>query len=197
MREAVFQRPANADDKDGGIFLQDHGLAAFARKVGIHGEQFFGMKECEFLGQVGIARLAQIGKHFLREFFGADQNLPDLAHDGFEEFQIALLGGDDALPVPLVDIGGVVMVEEVVFAHGAHVGANAFAGAAFELLQGHPFPFGGGLHDLGVDGMFVAVVGNVELDGSAGAVAIEHVVDAAFRVDDERDFDHHQAEFLT
>ena len=40
---AIFQRPADADDEDGGIFLQDHGLAALARKVGIHCQQFFGV----------------------------------------------------------------------------------------------------------------------------------------------------------
>jgi hypothetical protein len=57
VRESVFERPADANDKDGGILLQDDGLTAFARKIGIHGEQFFGVKESEFLGQVGVARL--------------------------------------------------------------------------------------------------------------------------------------------
>ena len=88
------------------------------------------------------------------------------------------------------------MIEEVIFAHGAHVGADAFTGAAFELLEGHPLPFGGSLHDLGVDRMLVAVVRDVELDGSARTVAIEHVVNAALRVDDEGDLDHQQVEFL-
>jgi len=89
------------------------------------------------------------------------------------------------------------VVEEIVFAHGAHVGADAFAGAAVELFEGHPLPLGRGLYDLGVDGMFVAIVRNMELNGSARAVAIEHVVDAALRVDDERNLHHHQAEFFT
>jgi hypothetical protein len=120
----------------------------------------------------------------LGKSLGADQDIPDFAHDGLEEFQIALLGGDDAFPVPLVDISGVVVVQEIVFAYGPHLGADAFAGAAVELLEGHPFPFGGSLYDLGVEGMFVAIVRNMELNGSAGAVAIEHVVDATFRVDD-------------
>jgi hypothetical protein len=67
---------------------------------------------------------------------------------------------------------------------------------AFKLFQGHPFPLGGSLDDLGINGVHVAIVGDVKLDGSAGPVAIEHVVDAAFRVDDERNLDHYQAEFL-
>ena len=138
----------------------------------------------------------QLREQLLGELLGADQHFPDLAHDGFQKFEVALLGGDDALPVPLVDVGGVVVVEEVVFADGAHVGADAFAGPAVELLEGDPLPLGGGLHDLGIDGMLVAVVGDVELDGSARAVAVEHVVDAAFDIDDQRDLDHHQVEFL-
>ena len=89
------------------------------------------------------------------------------------------------------------MVKKVILAHGAHIGANAFAGTAIELLQSHPLPFGGGLYDLGIDGMFATVVRNVELDRSAGTVAIEHIVDAAFRIDDQRNFHHNQAEFLT
>ena len=88
------------------------------------------------------------------------------------------------------------MIEEVILAHGAHVGADAFADFAVELPEGDAFPLGGGLHDLGVDGMQVAIVRNVELDGGAGAVAIEHVVDATFDVDDERNLDHHQAELF-
>ena len=44
--------------------------------------------------------------------------------------------------------------------------------------------------------MLVAVVGDVELDGRPRAVAVEHVVHAAVDVDDQRDRDHHQVEFL-
>ena len=76
------------------------------------------------------------------------------------------------------------MIEEVVFAHGTHVSADAFAGLAIEFLERDAFPLGRGLHDLGVDRVFVPVVGDVERDGRARAVAIEHVVDATLDVDD-------------
>ena len=66
-------------------------------------------------------------------------------------------------------------------------------GRHVELFEGYSLPLGGGLDDLGVDGMLVAIVGNVELNRGAGSVAIEHVIDAAFRVDDQRDLNHHQA----
>ena len=67
---------------------------------------------------------------------------------------------------------------------------------AVELLERDAFPLGRGLHDLRVDGMQVAIVRDMELDRRARAVAIEHVVDAALHIDDERHFDHHQIEFL-
>ena len=78
--------------------------------------------------------MAQFGKHLLRELLGADQDFPDLADNRFEKLEIALFGGDDSLPIPLVDVGGVVVIEEVIFADGAHVGADAFAGATCRIV---------------------------------------------------------------
>ena len=80
-----------------------------------------------------------------------------------------------------------VVIEEIVLAHGPHVGADSLAGLHVELLQRHALPLGRGLDDLGVDRMLVVVVGDVELNGRAGAVAVEHVVHAAFDVDDQRE----------
>ena len=88
------------------------------------------------------------------------------------------------------------MVEEVVLADGAHVGAEAFAGLHVELLQRHPLPLGRRLHHLRVDGVLVAIVRDVELDGRARAVAVEIVVDARLLVHDEGHRNHHQVQFL-
>ena len=102
-----------------------------------------------------------------------------------------------ALPIPLVDVGGVIVIQKIVFAHGAHVGADTFAGLAVELLQGDPFPLRRRLYDLRVDGMHVAVVRDVERHRGARAVAIEHVIDAAVDVDNQRNLNHHQVERFT
>ena len=48
------------------------------------------------------------------------------------------------------------MIEEVVFADSAHVGAEAFAGAAVELLEGDALPLGGGLNNLGLNVGFLS-----------------------------------------
>jgi len=40
---------------------------------------------------------------------------------------MALLSMNNPLPVPLIHVGAVVMIEEIIFADRAHVSANAFA----------------------------------------------------------------------
>jgi hypothetical protein len=85
-------------------------------------------------GEIGIARIAQLGKEFLRIFLGADQDFPDFVNNKLEEFEIALLGRDYALPIPLVNLGRMIMVKEVIFAYCAHVGADTFAWFTVELL---------------------------------------------------------------
>jgi hypothetical protein len=90
------------------------------------------------------------------------------------------------------DVGAVIVVEEVVLAHGAHVGAQLFTHLAVKLLQSDPFPLGGSLDDLRVDGMLIPIVRDVELDWRARPVPVEHVVDAALHIDDQRNLDHHE-----
>jgi hypothetical protein len=63
-------------------------------------------------------------------------------------------------------------------------------------VESGPLPLGGGLNDLSIDGMLVAIVGDVELDRSAGSIAVEHVVGAAFDVDDQRDRDHDEIQLF-
>ena len=87
------------------------------------------------------------------------------------------------------------MVEEVVLAHGAHVGADTLPDLALELPQGHPLPLGRRLHDLGVDALLEAEPAG-ELDRRARAVAVEVVVDPALAVDDQRHLDHLEVELL-
>ena len=128
-------------------------------------------------------------------FAGAADYLPN-STDGFLEIlDVPILRRNHLLPIPLVDIAAVIVVEEVIFAHGFHVGANAFADLAVKLLQGHSLPFGGRLHDLGLDA-FVEAQPAGKLDGRARAVAVEVIVDAALAVNDQRNLDHHQIEFL-
>ena len=40
---------------------------------------------------------------------------------------MALPNCDGALPIPLIDVGGMVVIEEIVLAYRAHIGADALA----------------------------------------------------------------------
>src|SRR5581483_7939327 len=62
VRVAVFQRPADPNNKDGRIFLEHLGLALLARQVGIHVENFFGVQEGELFGKIGITGIVELGE---------------------------------------------------------------------------------------------------------------------------------------
>ena len=130
------------------------------------------------------------------EALGLLQHLPERAHGVGQVVEGAVGRGDRALPVPLVDVHRVVVVEEVVLAHGPHVGEEALAGLHPELGERRPLPLRRGLDDLGVDRVRVAVVRDVEPHGRARAVAVEVVVDAARGVHDQRHLHERQVQLL-
>ena len=53
VRVSIAQGPADADDEDGGIFLEDGGFALLAGKVGIHVEEFLGVEELQVGQRLG------------------------------------------------------------------------------------------------------------------------------------------------
>ena len=155
------------------------------------------MQEGQLLRQIGISCVAQLGEHLLCKAFRAHQHSPGTSDNFLQKGQVALFGSYDALPVPLVDVGAVVMVQEVVLADGAHVGAHALVHLAPELLERHALPLGGRLHDLRIDGVLIVIVGNMERDRRARPIPVQHVIHAAFGVHDQRHLNHHQVEFFT
>src|SRR5208337_3145412 len=89
----------------------------------------------ELLRQVGVLSVFELGKELLDVEFGFDEHFPDFADDLLQEIEVALLGGDGALPIPLVHVDAMVVVEEIVLADGAHVRAKAFARTHAEFLE--------------------------------------------------------------
>ena len=152
------------------------------------------MDERQLVGEARIAGVAQLRIEVERELLRRADDPPDRAHRLGEVHEGALLGRDRPLPVPLVDVGGVVVVEEVVLADGAHVGDEPLAGLHAELAERHSLPLRRGLDHLGVDRVLLVVVRNPEAHGRSGAVTVEVVVDAARRVDDQRHLDADQVE---
>jgi hypothetical protein len=80
------------------------------------------------------------------------------------------------------------VVEEVVLPDRAHVGVDALADLAAELLQRRALPLRRGLDDLRVQARLDAESAG-ELDRRARPVPVEHVVDAALAGADEGDLD--------
>jgi len=152
------------------------------------------VQEREGVGEVGIARREDREQLVDVRLRSLDDS-PDPLHRVRQEVQSALFRRDRLLPVPLVDVGAVVVVEEVVLAHGPHVGEEPFSGLHAELLERGSLPLGGRLNHLGVDRVLAVVVRDAELDGPAGAVTVEVVVDAALGIHDERHFDRDQVQF--
>jgi hypothetical protein len=53
-----------------------------------------------------------------------------------------------------------------------------FADPHAKLFQRGPLPLGGCLDDLSIYGVFVVIVDDVELNGRAGTIAVQHIVHA-------------------
>ncbi len=145
-------------------------------------------------GRLGYLGSFSCGKHVLGQRFSALDDLPDPANRIGEELEVSLVRGDGPLPVPLIDIGAVIVIEEIVFADSLHVGADALPDLAIKGLESHALPLGGGLHDLRVDGL-VQTQPAGEFHRRSRAVAVQHVVDAALAVHDQGHLDHHQVQF--
>lgn len=105
-----------------------------------------------------------------------------------EELEVSLFSCYCKLPISLVNVGGVVVVEEVIFSHCAHIGEQAFAEVHSELFKSHSFPFSCGLDELCAD-RFIEAEAAGKFDGRSRAIAVEQVVGAAFKVDNQRDGD--------
>ena len=103
----------------------------------------------------------------------------DAAHDVLQERDTALVRGDDAFPVPLVDVDGVEVVHLLVAADGVHIGIEPLAGGEAVGTEGEALPFGERVDDLGG---FMGL-GDVEADGALDAVEV--VVKAGVRVDEQ------------
>ena len=89
-----------------------------------------------------------------------------------------------------------IVIQKIIFANGPHVSADALAGVTIELLQCDSLPFRRSLYHLRIDGILAAIVRDVELNGRPGTVAVEHVIDPALAIDDQRNLHHHQAKFF-
>jgi hypothetical protein len=153
------------------------------------------VEEGQLLGRTGVLVALELRKQLLGMGLGAAQHPPDLPHHLGQEFQIPLLRGHHPFPVPLIDIGTVIVIQEIVLAHRLHVGVDALPPLAVESLESHPLPLGGCLDDLRPDRLIETETAR-EFHRGSGAVSIEVVVDTTRLIDDQRYLHHHQIELF-
>ena len=144
------------------------------------------MDEVDFLGQTRF----DLGERLISEVFRTADGCIDAAHHILEEGDFTLLGCDDGLPVPLVDIERVEVVQFLVGAYSVHVGIDAVARFDVVLGQRETLPFGQRVHHLGLG---VTQVLDGECHGSLHSVEV--VVDAETFQHKQRRRDTRQPQF--
>ena len=84
------------------------------------------------------------------KIFGAQYGGINPFHHLVQVFHASLLGFDNRLPVPLVDIQGMDVVELLVGAYGVHIGIDAVSRFDVVFSQREPLPFGQRMNHLGL-----------------------------------------------
>ena len=112
----------------------------------------------------------------VRNFYGGDlQGVIGLAYGAHDSANglaqvvlVAVLPGDDLLPVPLIHIDGVGVIHFLIAADGIHVGEQALAHIELVFLQRQALPLSQRMDYLGVR----TNIGDVEGDGALDTVEV-------------------------
>ena len=160
-------------------------LALLGREGGVAFEQLLGVDEVDILGKHRL----QLRKLDVEFVLGNLNRLVDASHGLFQKGYGALLGADDLLPIPLVDINRVEVVELLFGAQRIHVGVDASAGCGLQLGQLASFPLRQRVDHLG---HLVVTVAHGKRYGSFRAVQV--VVQTTAAQDDQRCSDTQQGQ---
>ena len=176
MRLAGFQLAADLHQEDRVVLAQDGVFALLRRLAGVHVLQLLRRDEEDLAVELRMQARERNAERIVRLADGAD----DVAHAALEVRLVAVLAGDDLLPVPLVDVNRVEVVHLFVAPDGVHIGEQALADVELVALEGQPLPLGERMDDLRVD----ADIGNVERDGALDTVEV--VIEAGIFIDEQR-----------
>ena len=185
MRLAVRQRAADADEEQRAVFPGGRLLPLLRREPGELPQQLLGLDERDALGQ----DRGDVREELVNLLLDGLHRVVDLFDDLLEEAEVALLGTDRALPVPLVHVERMGVVQLLVGADGVHVGVQPVSGGDFVGAELHALPLGERVHHFGPP---VAQVADGKRHGALHAVQV--VVDARAREHEERGGDAPQPE---
>ncbi len=175
---AGAERFADLHDERGAVLAGDFVFALRRGQVGVHilqllagDEKHAARKLCADFGKLpfeGVARHAD--------------RIDDARDRLLEVIDIPVGGGDDLLPVPLVDIHRVEIVQRrFVAADGVHVGIQTVARIEVVALERPALPFGQRMHHFKLTS-----VRSGHVEGNGTLHAVEVIVQAGIRADKQR-----------
>ena len=135
---AALELAADLHDADGAVLLGIGVFALFRGEVWVYIFQLLGRDKRHFAAKVDIIfQFRELPAQLVR---GRADRIHNIPYSLLQKFQRALVGGDNALPVPLIHVDAVQVVQFLITADGVHVGHNALAGAEAILVQGIALP---------------------------------------------------------
>ena len=174
---AALELAADLHNADGAVLLGIGVLALFRGEIGVYIFQLLGRDKRHFAAKVDVIfQFRELPAQLVR---GRADRIHNIPYSLLQKFQRALVGGDNALPVPLIHVDAVQVVQFLIAADGVHVSHNALAGAEAVLVQGIALPLCQAVDDLGV----LVQAGHIELDRALHTVQI--VVQAAALHDEQ------------
>ena len=144
MRLATFQFVTDLHQKYTAVFLGDQVLALLRGLVRIKLLKFLGGDEGDVVRKLFYC-LRVLVPHLMLHVL---DDLEDCANSLLKCLDRALFAGDNALPVPLVDVAGVQVVKLLVTADCVHVRVETFPWLEAILFECHTLPFCEGVNNL-------------------------------------------------
>ena len=143
MPRSVRKPVPDTDHEYRALFPGDRVLAFARGLVGIAVQQFLRRDEEDLLRE-DLFNIIILDRH---EFFGLLDRLIDAPDGLLQRFDRALLLGDDAFPVPLIDVDRMDVVGRFVAPDRVHVRVKPLVQRKSVLPERHALPFGERLHD--------------------------------------------------
>ena len=168
---ATLEPAADLHDADGSMLFGKGILALLRREVRVPVLELLRRDKCHLAAQVDVVfQLGELPAQLVRR---CADSVHDVPHGLLQKFQRALVGSDNALPVPLVHVDAVQVVQFLVAADGVHIGHNALTGAEAVLVQGVALPLSQTVDDF----CLLVQAGHIERNRALDAVQV--IVQAA------------------
>ena len=138
MLLTVTQFAAYAHDEHGSVLAAYGILTLLGSLVGIETAQLLRVDKEYLAGQERL----QLRIGLINQVLCTEHCRVYLAYNTLQEINVAVIGRDYTLPVPLVNIKRVQVSQALIGTDGVHIGIDSVAGLYLILGQGKTFPLG-------------------------------------------------------